>query len=635
MNSHNLSMLRGSSYLTSSQDVEISFTHVTSQISNQIVRDCITLDDPALLRGVRVNHVLKHWGHMLSESAGNGGTYGLSRQVPHVDAFISHNWSTPRRAKFCALALQFHLQPALCCTGSVALLLTWLSSSGKLPMLQFIDEDGNERYFGGYCLLCCPPLFIIALFCWQEIAAYCAPCLSSVCFLDKACIHQTDENRKRASIKRLAMFLRFARSMLVVYSDAYLQRLWTVYELASFLLLHPGGDLRIIHIFLPILVCSGTLLHWFGALVWCFIRLQPVSEASPSKDYGLFRSYAHLFILLPAVYIACLVLRCALRKQAVVQEHVQSFDVVKAECLVESDRALVHSNIANFMKAMKLVNKKASLQETLIRFNELVRYGLPKAIVRSSGSWGIGYLHAFAIFLSQGLLGLDTLASDLWHHTPARTLVLTFSASVLFHAAILPLLLGAGVRVIRCMLHVSEHRLVEVYLVATALGACCVGIGCFMLINKLCKLAEHSDVALAAWVTIVVMLFAATMYSFRQTITCGLGRRPSLEGTRDLSSFARQVSNEGQRGKRSSRCTIDEESDSEESSSSMNDGNLAPVQDKPLRTPGMWPTPPVVTLCADDPVESIFSSIRSDLSEIASNPDELLPKQQEDAQSSR
>jgi len=290
------------------------------------------------------------------------------------------------------------------------------------------------------------------------------------------------------------------------------------------------------------------------------------------NSLGLCRSYAHLFVIPPAVYVACLVLRKALKKQAEVQEHVLCFDVMNAECLVEGDRAVVHSNIANFMKAMKLVHREASQRETLIKFNEIVRRLLPKAIVRGSGSFGIGYLHVIAIFLSQSLLGLEVLASDLWHHAPARTLLLTFADFAVLHFAMLPLLLGAIASTTRRTLCVKEHYLIQASILAISLGACCAGVGCVVLNNKLCQLAVHSDLALAVWVALAVTLLATTIYSFRQTISCGLsGCCRSAEGTRDLSTFAQNVAEQPYIDRLTRSSIWGEERESEGGSSTSSD----------------------------------------------------------------
>jgi hypothetical protein len=61
----------------------------------------------------------------------------------------------------------------------------------------------------------------------------------------KLCINQTDATLKQQAIDSLDLFLRFSRRLLVLWSPEYLSRLWCVYELATFVKIHPDGSSRI------------------------------------------------------------------------------------------------------------------------------------------------------------------------------------------------------------------------------------------------------------------------------------------------------------------------------------------------------------------------------------------------------
>ena len=63
-------------------------------------------------------------------------------------------------------------------------------------------------------------------------------------FLDKVCIHQTDTKLQKEGIAHLGMFLLFSGQLVVLQDDDYLERLWTVYELATFLSLQPKRPSR-------------------------------------------------------------------------------------------------------------------------------------------------------------------------------------------------------------------------------------------------------------------------------------------------------------------------------------------------------------------------------------------------------
>merc|ERR1712196_547710 len=69
---------------------------------------------------------------------------------------------------------------------------------------------------------------------------------SSLCFLDKVCIHQTDAVLKKDGIDSLGSFISASRHMLVCFSAVYLKKLWTVYEIACFLMFHPLSQMTIV-----------------------------------------------------------------------------------------------------------------------------------------------------------------------------------------------------------------------------------------------------------------------------------------------------------------------------------------------------------------------------------------------------
>ena len=88
----------------------------------------------------------------------------------------------------------------------------------------------------------------------------CSPLLCfhrSLAFVDKACIHQTDEALKNRGIENLLHLLLVG---VVLYTKSYLQRLWTVYELASHLLLQPQGRIVMLDLDAAPTVISGKRL---------------------------------------------------------------------------------------------------------------------------------------------------------------------------------------------------------------------------------------------------------------------------------------------------------------------------------------------------------------------------------------
>merc|ERR1719491_1140816 len=90
-----------------------------------------------------------------------------------------------------------------------------------------------------------PPIFLCTLCLGHDLRRYFGLRRRMV-FLDKTCIHQEDKELQRSGILKLGAFLRSSSQMVVIYSDIYLTRLWTVYEVACFLALRPASQLVIV-----------------------------------------------------------------------------------------------------------------------------------------------------------------------------------------------------------------------------------------------------------------------------------------------------------------------------------------------------------------------------------------------------
>jgi len=82
-------------------------------------------------------------------------------------------------------------------------------------------------------------------------------------FLDKACIHQTDEVLRERGIREIGAFLAKSNTIMVLYSGTYFKRIWTVYELACFFCTKPSTQCVFLPLFKPPLVCTCSL--------WVFI----------------------------------------------------------------------------------------------------------------------------------------------------------------------------------------------------------------------------------------------------------------------------------------------------------------------------------------------------------------------------
>jgi hypothetical protein len=183
------------------------------------------------------------------------------------------------------------------------------------------------------------------------------------CFLDKCCIHQTDEVKKAVGIKQLGAFLRYSERMVVLWQPNYFTRLWCVYELAAFMHIS-GGDCRRVS-FLPlkmsVFAVALSLFHSVATLCFCVLlpwtTLHPeharwVAEAVPEAA-----QYPYLLLVFfglglslyaltsPFFWIFC---KWHMRDRKELLQQVRSFEFDQAECREESDRKFVRGQIEHW-----------------------------------------------------------------------------------------------------------------------------------------------------------------------------------------------------------------------------------------------------------------------------------------------
>ena len=197
-------------------------------------------------------------------------------------------------------------------------------------------------------------------------------------FLDKACIHQVDTTLQRQGIESLGGFLFYSWSMVVLYTPVYTTKLWTVYEMACFLSVHPGGRLVWLPADLWLAVVFGPLLIMFNTVALWATSLRSTGEWITVPAWLL------ILPLLPAAVGATFVFDKVVRDQAKSEEDLRLFSIRNAVCAVEGDRAIVEGNVASLMQDLKLVQADSTQEEALLAFDRLVQTTLPRAIRDSS-----------------------------------------------------------------------------------------------------------------------------------------------------------------------------------------------------------------------------------------------------------
>jgi hypothetical protein len=329
-------------------------------------------------RATSVVHVLRGVGSILESSVGSASTFNLSREAEHINCFISHNWTTPRYEKFLTLAMYFNRKAAILLTLGAMTLIAILTGLG------FVRSFDNP--YGRVSLVCTPlgaPLFFWVICFAHDVKRYLG-CSGPNVFLDKICIHQTDLSEKKKGIESLGAFLYESDKMLIVYTNLYLNKLWTMYELASFLTLRSSKDILI----MPTATCVTA---YVGALVsYCVTLIVLVSTTlgSVSEDIALVLYFAALVAIFA---LTAVVLRRLARSRAHALTDALNFRVANAHCTVEEDRPVVNRMIVKLMKQLEYVEKDATPERSWNAFETLVHEVVPPLLLKKFGSAGVPY----------------------------------------------------------------------------------------------------------------------------------------------------------------------------------------------------------------------------------------------------
>ena len=321
---------------------------------------------------MRLDSVLRRRGAILKASTGDARSYQLSTPVGRLDAFLSHTWSTPYWMKCTTLSLEYSFGVALVWGLFVCTVVSGLIAGKWLPLVDM--EDGNPR--GPYCALLCPIVFHAVLHFGADVTSLVPRRwrMSPLVFLDKVCIHQTDAQVKAKGIANLDKIAVKSDTFVILQADDYLQRLWTVFEFGSVLLVHTSPSIVV----LPVTMAPPVL---FSCILFAMNQLLAfTSETALVAAFGMHsvvRFYGPLLVHVTTLLLGNLSLRSGHRESERRVNELADFSILTARCAVEEDRAVVHRKIALMMQATGTMEAGDDL---LRAFDVHVRTRLPPAM---------------------------------------------------------------------------------------------------------------------------------------------------------------------------------------------------------------------------------------------------------------
>lgn len=441
---------------------------------------------PSLLRGVLPEAILRSFGATIRAGAtADEHGYNSSQPLPELAAFLSHSWHAPGRIKVAALFAYYNGNAAVGIGLACALLTSYLDSFRYLPSFEvdnvFLNlylPGGPERIHGRFwCTVAYGIGYCIGLIFWQSILCRCRQigrCGNRTprgVFLDKVCIHQTDDARKRQGIAAIGAFLVNSRQMLILWDTTYFYRLWCVFEVAVYLSLKPNGLVTIVPITLycaEVVLSMATCATMFGYGVGVCTGIVPAVISHISQWLSPLATLAWTMMASTWMLLVVMVLalRVFLRARLDMLLQLDTFSCDNAMCFAESDREAVVTTIID-------------LYGSPVAFDTFARNQVRKEVEEHLGpAVGLSYRFLLKILMpfAAGTM-LDTIRSlEKAPQEYRRQWVVGFAAVLFFH---LPAFAKFVELASRLELHTTT-RFAEVA-VSSFIAVACSGLGALMV----------------------------------------------------------------------------------------------------------------------------------------------------------
>eukprot|EP00930_Biecheleria_cincta_P101278 TRINITY_DN92908_c0_g1_i1.p1 TRINITY_DN92908_c0_g1~~TRINITY_DN92908_c0_g1_i1.p1 ORF type:complete len:612 (-),score=87.13 TRINITY_DN92908_c0_g1_i1:80-1915(-) len=364
--------------------VRVPFPGSTEEVPRvpEVALGCPEAEHDSLTRGIHISELLSNtglqtlWNLWLQGVDGVSGKliqrlHHTSRPVASVDIFLSHTWRTTGWLK----ALQLQLR--WCAAPAVLVLLAAQFVIGGMQVFEYFPRPSR-----GWCMLLAfghreEDLIPGRLAPWNHalsvflggVTLLVFPCFpklwwrNPLVFLDAVCICQHDDRLKRLGIGNLETMPVQSSELHVLWSPAYMKRLWCVYKLAAFTQQSKSAAVH----FNPVFV--EPLLLLVGLVNWICIGIYMV-ESDLLRLPILVKVGGQGVSMLPHI-ISLHVARLAFRESRAIVEQLSSFDAETADCKVAADREHVLGRISAWHGSTG-------------RFNEYVRSELRSQVARNT-----------------------------------------------------------------------------------------------------------------------------------------------------------------------------------------------------------------------------------------------------------
>jgi hypothetical protein len=324
-------------------------------------------------------------------------TYDLSEPVidsGQIDIFLSHTWSSNQYLKYVTMLYYFNGTFSFVAAHLAALSMFLMLMAVKLltpyggyfPVFN-IPMPGNEEDFPLGLPVCGPCFFIgcavqvgtylfgHVFFCWIK------KFYGAMIFLDKCCIHQTNDDLKREGIMHVGGFVCQSKIMFVPFDEDYFDRLWCTYEIAAFVRYKGSQVLDTLHL-MPLIVATfvagivlagfiGTTGFMFMVAIndYLFRFWLPQGWIGWIEYFGIWGTGGTLVFGVPK-FMFC---HLAVASREHLSNKLCNFEVAKASVKFEDDRKIIEKSIKDWYGTVQV-------------FEEIVQRIFPEIVLRSLGT---------------------------------------------------------------------------------------------------------------------------------------------------------------------------------------------------------------------------------------------------------
>lgn len=358
--------------------------------------------DPSLIRAVSLRDVLSCGGHVLNHSAGSQATFKKSMQVENINVFICHSWDTRRPSKFAALSMYSRTYQGLISYVLVIISMMLLDVFEKLPTWN--RQRGNITVeMSPWCGIFACPLY------WALVLSYydLSPFFGRNVFLDKMCIDQEDEVRRTQGINAIPAIIAKSQSMVVILTPSALSKVWTMFEMSAFLIIH-GPKHLFVQPALQAKVCVFSSFFVYGCGL-CFIGVNSI----PSEGLLVWLRLLLMFVTLTA---GCCCIWYLFKWGLIIQrlqQQAESFNFDTAVCAFEEDRLMLKNMVMQLF--FDDVIQDHEIETKLVRIQQLqqqLQIVVADTIRKALGRTGIPFRFLFCVNVALVALECDSLSTD-------------------------------------------------------------------------------------------------------------------------------------------------------------------------------------------------------------------------------